>query len=114
MNGELRRIGQANNVFVFPGIGLGAIIAGASRISDAMINASSTALAAALTNSEIGERCLMPEISRLWDVCGEVALAVARQATNDGVAADCNESELQDRISGYRWQPDYPTLVFEI
>ncbi len=114
VNGEERRIGQANNVFVFPGIGLGAIIAGASRISDGMINASSNALAAALTDAEIEKRCLMPEVCRLWEVCGEVAMAVARQAIRDGVAEDCDESELQQRMSGYRWQPDYPELVTEI
>jgi malic enzyme len=113
MNGEERRIGQANNVFVFPGIGLGAIIAGASRITDGMINASSKALAAALTDSEIGERCLMPEISRLWEVCGDVAMAVALQAIKDGVADERSESELLERIVDYRWQPDYPELVFE-
>jgi len=112
-NGEQRRIGQANNVFVFPGIGLGAIVAGASRISDGMINASSTALAAALTDNEIEERRLMPEMSRLWDVCGEVAMAVALQAIADGVADECEESELRKRIADYRWQPDYPELVVE-
>ena len=114
VNGEERRIGQANNVFVFPGIGLGAIIAGASRITDGMINASSKALAAALTDSEIGERCLMPEISRLWEVCGDVAMAVALQAIKDGVADDRSESELLERIVDYRWQPDYPEIVSEL
>jgi len=113
VNGEERRIGQANNVFVFPGIGLGAIIAGASQITDGMINASSSALAAALTDIEFEERCLMPNVYRLWEVCGEVGLAVAQQAIHDGVAKDCDESELQKRLTDYRWQPDYPELVFE-
>lgn len=113
VNGEERRISQANNVFVFPGIGLGAIIAGASQITDGMINASSSALAAALTDIEIEERCLMPDVSRLFEVCGEVGLAVAQQAIHDGVAKDYDESELQKRLTDYRWQPDYPELVFE-
>jgi malate dehydrogenase (oxaloacetate-decarboxylating) len=113
VNGEQRRISQANNVFVFPGIGLGTIVAGASRISDGMINASSRALAAALTEGEISDRCLMPEVSRLWDVCGDVALAVARQAIEDGVAKDCDEAELSQRIADYRWQPDYPEIIVE-
>ena len=113
VNGEQRRISQANNVFVFPGIGLGTIAAGATRITDGMINASSRALAAALTAGEIGDRCLMPEVSRLWDVCGEVASAVARQAIDDGVAKDCDEAELSQRIADYRWQPNYPEIIVE-
>jgi malate dehydrogenase (oxaloacetate-decarboxylating) len=113
VNSEQRRISQANNVFVFPGIGLGTIVAGASRITDGMINASSRALAAALTGGEISERCLMPEVSRLWEVCGEVALAVARKAIDDGVAKDCDEAELNQRIADYRWRPHYPKIIVE-
>jgi len=113
VDGKQRRIGQANNVFVFPGIGLGAIVSGASRITDGMINASSTALAAALSEEEIADRSLMPEISRLWDICGDVALAVALQAMDDGVAESIDESELRDRIADERWLPEYPTLVCE-
>ena len=113
VGGEQRRIGQANNVFVFPGIGLGAIASRASRITDGMINASSTALAAAISEREIAEYGLMPEISRLWDICGDVALAVALQAMDDRVADWISESELRTRISDGRWQPEYPTLVCE-
>jgi malate dehydrogenase (oxaloacetate-decarboxylating) len=113
VNGSPRRISQANNVFVFPGIGLGTIAADASKITDGMINAASTALASALTSDEIAERCLMPEVSRLWDVCGVVALAVARQAIDDGVAKDCDEAELNQRIADYRWHPHYPEIIVE-
>ena len=113
VDGEQRRIGQANNVFVFPGIGLGTIASGASRITDGMINASSTALAEALSEQEIAERSLMPEISRLWDICGEVAMAVALQAMDDGVAERISDSELRGRIADDRWLPEYPTLVCE-
>ncbi|MGI9223029.1 MAG: oxaloacetate-decarboxylating malate dehydrogenase, partial [Woeseiaceae bacterium] len=70
IGGEKRRIGQANNVFVFPGIGLGAIVSGATEITGAMIGASSTALAHALEDEAIADRCLMPVVDRLWEVCG--------------------------------------------
>ena len=108
-----QKIGQANNVFVFPGIGLGTIVAGATSITDAMINAASVALAASLTDSEIREKRLVPDVSRLWEVCGEVAFAVAHQAVKDGVASEVSEPVLRDRISDYRWQPRYPDLVIE-
>jgi len=106
-----RRIGQANNVFVFPGIGLGAIVSGATEITSTMIAASSRALAAALSDDEISRGCLMPEVSRLWEVCGHVALAVARQAIADGVARFTQIDQLESKIAENRWEPRYPEIV---
>ena len=106
-----RRIGQANNVFVFPGIGLGAIVSGATEITSTMIAASSRALAAALSEDEISNGCLMPEVSRLWEVCGDVALAVARQAIEDGVARFTRIDQLESKIAENRWEPKYPEIV---
>jgi len=107
----LCRIGQANNVFVFPGIGLGAIVSGATEITTTMIAASSKALADSLTDEEIASRCLMPEISRLWEVCGQVALAVAQQAIEDGVAQFTETDKLEARVAEYRWVPEYPEII---
>ncbi len=111
MRGGPRRIGQANNVFIFPGIGLGAIVSGASQVSDSMIAVAAVALADSLTSAELSDGCLMPNVSRLWDVCGEVGLAVANQAVTDGVAKKASSDEMQARIDEYRWVPDYPEFV---
>jgi malic enzyme len=111
MRGGSRRIGQANNVFIFPGIGLGTIISAASMVSDGMISASATALADSLTSDELSEGCLMPDVSRLWEVCGDVAIAVAKQAVADGVAQETSADELQSRMDKYRWLPEYPEFV---
>ena len=104
-------IGQANNVFVFPGIGLGAIISGAREITDSMISASAISLAQSLNDSDVRERRLVPNISRLWDVCGDVAAAVARQAVSDGVSReDLSDEEIQELVDTVRWQPAYPHI----
>ena len=111
VDGSACRIGQANNVFVFPGIGLGAIISGASEITATMIAASSRALAETLSEDDIQAHSLMPEVSRLWDVCGHVALAVARQAIEDRVASNTDVDALAEQIAEYRWEPEYPEIV---
>ena len=111
IGGEKRRIGQANNVFVFPGIGLGAIVSGATEITGSMIGASSTALAHALEESTIEERCLMPKVNELWNICGIVGLAVAKQAVNDGVATFTDVDALEERLNAYRWEPRYPEVL---
>ena len=86
---------------------------GASEITDAMIGASSKALASALKAEELEHRCLMPEVNRLWEVCGIVALAVAKQAITDGVASFTDTDALESRIAAYRWQTAYPEIVRE-
>lgn len=106
-----QRIGQANNVFIFPGLGLGTIVSGAAEVTDGMIGAASKALADSLTDDELAEGCLMPDVSRLWDVCGQVALATARRAISDGVAPEIDEDELTRKITDYRWRPVYPEIV---
>jgi len=106
-----QRIGQANNVFIFPGLGMGTIVCGAREVTNGMIGAASRALAHALTDAELAERCLMPEVTRLWDICGDVALAVAERAVKDGVAEKIGRKALIAKINDYRWKPVYPELV---
>jgi len=110
MRGGLQRIGQANNVFVFPGLGLGTIVSGANVVTDSMISASAIALADSLSDEEIANGCLMPEVGRLWEICGDVAIAVAAQAVSDGVAEKRSLDELQQAMADYRWRPEYPTI----
>ena len=107
---RLQPVSQANNVFVFPGIGLGAIASRAGRITGTMINAASAALADSLEASERTQRCLVPEVSRLWEVCGQVAEAVARQAIADGVS-DLAPERVEAAVAEKRWRPTYPELV---
>ena len=111
MRGGPQRIGQANNVFIFPGLGLGTIVSGATEVTDSMISASAQALADSLTDEEIATRCLMPEVPRLWEICGNVAYAVAGRAIADGVAPRLDEGKLRHRIDDYRWKPAYPELI---
>ena len=110
LRGETRHIGQANNVFVFPGLGLGTIASRASEVTDGMISASSAALAEALSDDELKGQCLMPEVNRLWDICGVVGQAVATQAVEDGVAAPDIE-DVASCVEKMRWVPEYPELI---
>lgn len=106
-----QRIGQANNVFIFPGLGLGTIVSGATEVTEGMIGAASKALADSLTEEEIAGRCLMPEVTRLWEICGQVAVEVAERAMRDQVAEEMPHDELVKKIDDYRWRPVYPEMV---
>ena len=111
INGCVRRVGQANNVFVFPGIGLGSIASGASTITGSMISAAATSLASCLDQADIDARCLKPELNRLWDICGTVACAVAKQAIADGVSSNLEPGEVEAAVNRHRWKPRYPSLT---
>jgi len=104
---RLIHIGQGNNVFIFPGLGLGALISGATIITDAMVSAASNALAEQVTDAELEQGLLFPAVSRLREVSKVVAVAVARSAQAEGVAQS-SENKLEDVVDAAMWWPDYP------
>jgi malate dehydrogenase (oxaloacetate-decarboxylating)(NADP+) len=77
---------QGNNVYVFPGIGLGAILARASSVTDNMIYTSAEALAGSLNAEEIQKGLIYPRIERVRDASIVVAREVMKAARRDGVS----------------------------
>jgi malate dehydrogenase (oxaloacetate-decarboxylating) len=109
-NGTKRRIGQANNAFIFPGLGLGALVAEAREVTDAMINVAAATLAECLTETEIAEGALFPSVRRLRDVSRAVGVAVVKQAEADGVAAAKIADPLA-AVAAAMWEPVYPSYA---
>jgi malate dehydrogenase (oxaloacetate-decarboxylating) len=102
------RVGQANNALIYPGIGLGAIVSRASRVTDGMLLAASEAIAGLVDVSRPGAG-LLPDVDNLRAVSATVAVAVAEQAVRDGVA----QVDLPDPVQAVQnaiWQAAYPTL----
>ncbi|TVY39184.1 NADP-dependent malic enzyme [Lachnellula subtilissima] len=83
---------QGNNVYVFPGIGLGAILAKASRITDAMIYTSAAALSGCLNREELQMGLIYPKIQRVRDASVIVAREVMKSARREGVSTLPNET----------------------
>jgi len=108
--GRRYKIGQGNNVFIFPGLGLGASAVGARMVTDEMIDAASHALAAQVTAEERSAGLLFPAVDRLRAVSAVVALAVARQAVASGVGT-AGDGSLEDAVANSVWVPQYPEQV---
>jgi malate dehydrogenase (oxaloacetate-decarboxylating) len=102
-------IGQANNFLVFPGLGLGIIVSGASRVTPNMLKAAATAVADQVDVSRSGAP-LLPEVENLRTSSALVAEAVARAAKADGVAT-AEPANLTQAVIDAMWQPVYPDLV---
>jgi malate dehydrogenase (oxaloacetate-decarboxylating) len=112
-NGKTLMIDQTNNSYIFPGVGLGVIAAGARRVSDAMFMAAGRALAELSPTRTDKKGRLLPPVSQTRAVAVAVATAVAQQAQADGVADPCSAEVLAARIAAHIWEPRYPTTLPE-
>jgi malic enzyme len=106
-NGRKHVIGQCNNVFIFPGVGLGALISQASRVTDSMFLAAARALAAFTCSQESPESALYPRLRDLRPVSRLVALTVARTARDEGFGRALSDAEFKTAIEEFCWFPDY-------
>ena len=105
--GGSMKVTQTNNSYIFPGIGLGVLAAGARRITDAMFMQAAKAVALMSPVAEEGKGQLLPPVTQLRAVAVAVAKAVARQAQADHVADPCDAAELDRRIAAYVWEARY-------
>ena len=107
VGGSRVEVAQSNNVFIFPAVGLGVVASGATRVTDAMMQAAATALgevSPALTDPQAS---LLPPVGGLREVALHVATAVALAAVADGVAPHAVEADLRRRVSAAQWSPHY-------
>lgn len=95
-NGKIYEAGQGNNMYVFPGIGMGAIVSQASLINQDMIYASAEYLASSLTPEEHADGLLYPRINRIREVSARVALGVVRAAERNHVARNPEINGMDD------------------
>ena len=100
-------ITQVNNVYIFPGVGLGALASGAREITDGMFMAAARQLGALGCNGDEMGRGLLPPITGLRDVARRVAVAVAEQAVADGVATVAPAAISEAAIAAMMWTPAY-------
>jgi malate dehydrogenase (oxaloacetate-decarboxylating) len=104
-NGTTYEIGQANNFLVFPGLGLGVIVAGAQRVTKGMLEAAAKAVAAEADPTAPGA-ALLPNVKNLRALSAVVAEAVYAAAHADGVATHKPDNVVQ-AIADTMWQPCY-------
>jgi malate dehydrogenase (oxaloacetate-decarboxylating) len=106
-DGTRHEIGQANNVFVFPGLGLGAIVAEARTMPDALFLAAARTLAGQVSADRLASGALYPPVADLRPVTRPIALAVADAARRTGVAGLAADADLDAAIDAAMWWPDY-------
>ncbi|MEB4782038.1 NAD-dependent malic enzyme [Paenibacillus jamilae] len=101
-------IGQSNNAFVFPGLGLGAIVVKSKIITDSMFAAAAHAVAQMVDLSQPGAS-LLPKINELREVSEAVAVAVAKAAVQDGVARH-QPDDIVQAVRESMWECKYKPI----
>lgn len=118
--GEEIRIGQCNNVFIFPGLGLGTIASGALEVSPAFFTAAAHAVADTVSDEDLKKGILAPPVHSLREVSLKVACAAGHEAIKQGLSGPCvystyqhnNDPErLNTLIDKMRWKPLYLPII---
>eukprot|EP00595_Chromulina_sp_UTEXLB2642_P000272 CAMPEP_0196762434 /NCGR_PEP_ID=MMETSP1095-20130614/1945_1 /TAXON_ID=96789 ORGANISM="Chromulina nebulosa, Strain UTEXLB2642" /NCGR_SAMPLE_ID=MMETSP1095 /ASSEMBLY_ACC=CAM_ASM_000446 /LENGTH=439 /DNA_ID=CAMNT_0042113321 /DNA_START=476 /DNA_END=1795 /DNA_ORIENTATION=+ len=104
---------QCNNMYIFPGLGLAASVAGVTIITDKMLYKAAVACTNMLTTEEIDEGRTFPAIHRIREVSHSVACAVIEEAMNEGLTTKITPVKLKDlSLSDYvRRKMYYPQYV---
>lgn len=103
--------GQGNNVYIFPGLGLGVLVSGARRVTDEMFQTAARVLAETVSDAALGEGLLYPPLSDIRRVSGLIASAVAEVAWAAGLASVPRPADVKKAVRDMMWEPEYPDLL---
>ncbi len=110
-DGAVRHIGQANNVYIFPGIGLGAILSETHEVSDSMFLAAAETLAACVTDEDLAVGRIYPDQSRLRLVARSIAASVIGEARRLNLGRMIPDQSIASVLDSFIWYPKYDELV---
>lgn len=103
-------IGQGNNAFIFPGIGLGAVVAGAKEITASQFTAAAWAVAHSVTENDLKTKTVFPPIESIVSVSVKVALEVYKQSIKEGSGTPVR-GDPEEVIRSRMWEPVYPRYI---
>lgn len=108
LGGRTLRPGQCNNVYVFPGVGLGVLASRAERVTDSMFLIAARTLASLVTDEDLAAGRVFPALPRIREVSALIAEAVAAEAWRLGLARAERPADLPAAIRACMFRPEYP------
>jgi malic enzyme len=108
-NGQQLHVSQGNNVYIFPGVGLGSIISGAREVTNGMLSAAAHALADLVSEERLEMGVLYPPIGEIRAISRVIGRAVAVEACEQGVGKEACD-EIDAALDFEIWDLNYPTL----
>jgi malate dehydrogenase (oxaloacetate-decarboxylating)(NADP+) len=99
--------GQSNNVYIFPGIGLGVTACQIRRVTDEMFRVAAQAVVELVTKANLDQGCLFPELERIREVSLAIGIAISRVAFERGLAGIEEPKDLREHIATCMYEPNY-------
>ncbi|MGA8998464.1 MAG: malic enzyme-like NAD(P)-binding protein, partial [Pseudolabrys sp.] len=107
LNGKTFVPRQGNNSYIFPGVGLGAIVSGTRLITNEMFLSAANTLAKLVSKEDLDQGSLYPALPRIRDVSAHIAAAVARVAYIRGLAVGKPPKNLLAYVRSQMYDPRY-------
>jgi len=107
------RIGQCNNAFIFPGVGLGVIVGRIRLVTDGMFLDAAKALAEKVTAGDLKQYAVYPEFGRIRECSHAVACAVIKRAVDEEHADEEVLIKLEETVERAMWFPEYLPIRYE-
>jgi malate dehydrogenase (oxaloacetate-decarboxylating)(NADP+) len=111
LEGRIFVPGQGNNMFIFPGIGLGAIASGSQRVTDSMFFTAAKTLAQMVTEEELEAGTLYPDLGKIRQISLAIATSVCRLAWDQGLAQYEQPDDIREYVRSCMWHPNYRPYV---
>jgi malate dehydrogenase (oxaloacetate-decarboxylating)(NADP+) len=105
--GKIFKPGQGNNVYIFPGVGLGAILTKARRLNEDIFLTAAKALAACVSEEDLAQGSVYPPFKNIRKISLEIATAVAEKIFEDGMAGIERPKDLRGFIAAQMYDPRY-------
>jgi malate dehydrogenase (oxaloacetate-decarboxylating)(NADP+) len=100
--------GQGNNAYIFPGVGLGVVASGARHVTDELFTVAATTLAHMTEDSSLRTGTVFPPLTRIREVSHAIAMAVAEEAFDSGLATGKRPDDLSEHVRSMMYEPVYP------
>jgi malate dehydrogenase (oxaloacetate-decarboxylating)(NADP+) len=107
IDGKLLKPGQGNNVYIFPGVGLAAIISRSRIITDDMFLIAARCLAQQVSEADLEHGTIYPPLNQIRNVSLNIAVAVANHAFDNGLAQAPRPDNIEQTIRAYMYDPKY-------
>ena len=102
---------QANNAYIFPGVALGVIVSGATRVTDAMFLTAARTLATSVSEADVAQGRVFPPLQRVRDISASIAAAVANVAYDTGLATEPRPHDVRALIENQMYDPTYESYL---
>jgi len=111
LNGQTFVPGQGNNVYIFPGVGLGVLACRSKFVTNEMFLAAARTLASLVGEDDLAKGRVYPSLTRIREISAAIAEATAEVAYKRGFAQEPRPANLKEHIKAQMYQPDYQSYV---